>query len=200
MNPSKSLINIVLVLFFLTGCTHLRKPAVFVQLTLQERQKTLSKITAWKMNGAISITSGNKRDIARFVWGQNKDRFHIIISGPLNIGGAYIAGDSTSVIFCRGNKHCTKAKSPEVIMYNQLGWMFPVSNIRYWILSLPVAKSRPESLSVDKYGHLVTLNQNGWQIKYSEFSQDRLTNTDLPNIIELVQGNVSIKIKITNRS
>lgn len=200
MNCKRKITIIVLSLavLFLAGCAHFQKPLVFKPVAWKERQVGLKQITTWEMHGALSVTYDHKRDVVRFKWVQNQDNYNIHISGPLNIGGARIFGDASGVEFCRTRKKCIKADTPEQLTLNQLGWQFPISNIRYWILALPVPCAKIDAVSVDQYGHLTDLHQSGWQIKYSEFQSNVVNNVNLPKVIELTNREVSIKIKVTN--
>lgn len=200
MNCQRTITIIILVLawLFLAGCAHFKKPVVFKPVTLKERQAELKHIDTWEMQGALSVTCGRKRDGVRFKWLQNKKSYKIIIAGPLNIGGAHIVGDEDGVEFCRTRKKCIRAATPEQLTLDQLGWQFPVSHLRYWVLSLPVSCATYDAAVVDQYGHLISFHQSGWQIKYSEFQSGVTNNIDLPRIIELTNKEIKIKIKITN--
>lgn len=199
-NRKITIIVLSLVLLFLAGCAHLRKPPSFKPTPWKERQSGLQQITNWEMDGALSVTCGRKRDAVRFKWLQKRNSYAITISGPLNIGGARIVGDVNGVEFCCTHKKCTRASTPEQLTLSQLGWQFPISNIRYWILALPVPHAKINAKSFDQYGHLANLDQSGWQIKYSDFQPNVKNNVDLPKIIELTNKEIAIKIKVTKLS
>jgi outer membrane lipoprotein LolB len=185
------------ILLFLEGCTNLQKSLFFEPVLQDERQTSLKQITNWEIDGVLSITRGKKRDTARFKWLQKHDSYTINVSGPFNIGGVHIIGDADNVEFCRTRKKCIKASTPEQLALSQLGWQFPISNIRYWILTLPVPCIKVDAASIDRYGHLTDLNQSGWQIKYSKFqTANTENNIDLPKIIELTNKEIVIKIVI----
>ncbi len=200
MSCSKKTTIIVLfiTILFLEGCACFQKPPFFKPITLKERQTKLQQINGWEMEGALSITYNRKRDVARFKWVQDGDKYNIHISGPFNIGGARIVGNEDGVEFCRTRKKCIKANTPEQLTLSQFGWQLPISNIRYWILALPVPCTKVDARLIDQYGHLTDLHQSGWQIKYSEFKPDIKNNIDLPKIVELTNSEILIKIKNTN--
>ena len=200
---SRSLMNhtkIILVLvwmMFLTGCAHFQQQPAFKYISWQERQTKLQQNKNWIIDGSLSITHNKKRDIASFEWQQNQNNYAINISGPMNLRRVKVIGTTKQVEFCQSNNKCSKAKSPEQLFFKQFGWRLPVSNIRYWILTL-AAPTKIEAMRFDQYGHLVALKQQDWKIYYSEFHP--VGNVDLPDTIELQNKNFFIKLKIKNRS
>jgi len=193
-----TIIMLFTALIFLGGCAYFQKPLPSKHVPCKEEHKVeLQQITDWTMDGALSITRDKKRDIARFKWVQKQSGYTINISGPLNINSVRIIGDSNGVEFWRTRKKCIKASTPEQLTQDQLGWQLPVSNMRYWILALPVPNTKIDAANFDQYGHLIDLNQSGWQMKYSEFQRNPEKNIDLPKIIELTNEGIVIRIKVT---
>jgi outer membrane lipoprotein LolB len=186
------------VLIFLGGCAYFQKPPAFKHVPWQERKVELQQIADWTIAGALSITHHKKRDIAHFTWVQKQNSYTINIFGPLNIKSVRIVGDANGVEFWHTHKKCTRARTPEQLTLAQLGWELPISNMRYWIVALPAPNTKITATNFDQYGHLISLHQSGWQIKYSEFKLDIAKNIELPKIIELTSKELAVKIKITN--
>ncbi|EKE00678.1 MAG: hypothetical protein ACD_21C00293G0007 [uncultured bacterium] len=177
----------------LMGCAHFQPQPKFKYISWQERQAKLQQNKNWVARGVLSVTYNKKRDIAHFEWQQNQDDYVINISGPMNLNKVKIVGAANKAEFCQSNGKCVQAKSSEQLFFKQFGWRLPVSNIRYWVLALP-APGKAENFGFDQYGHLVSFEQQGWRVKYSEFQS--VKNIDLPNIIELKDKNFLIKLKI----
>lgn len=176
---------------------HIQPKSTFKYISWKERQAKIQKNKSWTINGRLSITHNKKRDIASFEWQQNPNNYTINISGPLNLNSIKITGNANQVEFCQSGQACINAKSAEQLFFNQFGWRLPLSNMRYWILTLP-APTKIGATSFDNYGHLVALQQQGWKIYYSEF--ELVNNLDLPSMIELQNKRFSIKLKIKKRS
>lgn len=198
------LINLLVSIILLSGCAQLKpSPSYFAYIHQTQRQKELQQINNWSMMGAISIAYNKQREMARFRWEQKQSDYVINISGPLNMHSIRIIGSADNVEMWRGNKKSIKAKTPEQLTQEQLGWQFPVTNIRSWILAQPARNYRITASSFDQYGHLIALEQNGWQIKYSEFQSQQTSNmkyVDLPKTIELrnKEKDIVLKIRIKN--
>lgn len=191
------LITVVGVAFF-SGCAHFGRVPAFKPASVKERQQELKHINMWDFSGAISVTYNKKRDIARFRWVQNGDDYDITVAGPLNLSKIRMIGNSDEVKLWDNKKKYTKSKTPEILLQEQFGWQLPVSNIRYWILALP-APGKIKVVSYDNYGHLVECEQNGWQIKYSEFQPSGYKNIDLPRVVEFRRHGMLIKLKLTKQ-
>ncbi|MDR1057275.1 MAG: lipoprotein insertase outer membrane protein LolB [Coxiellaceae bacterium] len=184
----------LIIVIFSSGCVCFQKPPP----SCQARQVTLQQVTGWDLSGALSVTYNKKGDFAHFTWVQKENCYTINIFGPLNISNIRIVGDANNVTLWQAKKKYIRAKTPEQLIYDQLGWRLPVSNIRYWILAHPVP-GKIDAINFDQHGHLVFLRQNGWQIKYFGFRAHRSKHIDLPQIIEIKNEEITIKIKVTKR-
>lgn len=158
----------------------------------QQRKTHLVKKKQWYMQGAVSIQVQNKTQMGSFTWQQQQDNYTIQLSGPLNIAGVQLRGNSQNVALWRGGKW-NYANTPETLMKQQLGWYLPISNLYYWVRGLP-APGIPAKEQHDQFGHLSDLQQQGWQITYQAY-QTR-GNVDLPRKIYLNNQGLHAKLVI----
>ena len=77
-------------------------------------------------------------------------------------------------------------------MQQQLGWRLPLSNLFYWMRGLPAPGNYQADF--DRYGHLTLLSQMGWQVHYANYVS--VGSVDLPQILELTQAELYVKIVI----
>lgn len=188
----KLLLTILTVL--LTGCAHFQQKPTFQYIPWQVRQTKLLQYKNWIISGTFSITYNKKRDTAHFEWQQNQNNYIINISGPMNLNSAQIKGSANKVELCQPNSKCIQAKSSEKLLFEQFCWQLPVSNIRYWVFTLPVPIKKINTKQLDQYEHLTELEQQGWKINYFGFKS--IKNIDMPSTIELKNENFFIKLKI----
>jgi outer membrane lipoprotein LolB len=188
------ILYIFLVLACLAGC------ATVTQLGLGEhklswpaRQKQLNNLKNWNLHSAIGIKNLNQRTAAHVHWQQFENNYILNITSQFNIGGVKIVGDSTGVTLWRSATNKISAQTPEELMYQELGWALPIDNLRYWILGLPAPKLVCTS-QFDAYNHLIYLQQQGWQISYSNFIS--INNIDLPTAILINNSKLQIKVVI----
>ena len=78
-------------------------------------------------------------------------------------------------------------------MRKNLGWSLPIPSLWYWARGLP-APGANQGANYDKFGHLVSLQQGGWQVKYAGYHT--VQGVDLPQVIELHRADISAKIVV----
>lgn len=175
---------------FLLGCSHLQNQPTHI--SWQERQIKLRQQNNWAVQGSLSVTWQKKREIANFTWHQLQNNYIINISDPLGLNTIRIISTTDRVHICQANK-CFSAPTAEQLLFTQLAWDLPVSNLRYWILTLPVT-SKIDTTYFDSYGRLIMLVQQGWKIKYTDFRTTK--NIEVPTLIELQNKGFLFKLKI----
>ncbi|KPJ68100.1 MAG: hypothetical protein AMJ43_01465 [Coxiella sp. DG_40] len=189
-------VSLLIITLLLTTCTTLHKQPLKQNqhyLTWQQRLHQLSRIRSWNIYGALGIKYDNKDSMAHFSWRQVTDNFAINIYTPINLGGVKITGSKKQVILWRSSSEKIVAETPEQLMHKELGWSLPLFDLRYWVLGLP-APHVPFSAKFDSYNHLSFLQQQGWQINYSDFQS--IGNIDLPTKISLNIPQLQVKLVV----
>lgn len=155
------------------------------------RHGQIMSLNRWRVNGAISITANNKTDMGSFSWSQNQQVFDFQTFGPLNMAGIRIWGRPGHVTLQKNAKHRMEARSVEQLMQRELGWSLPLGNIAYWGrgVAAPGVQARA---TYDRFGHLKTLNQQGWQIHYLRYQG--VKGMDLPRTVLIRHNSLRVKI------
>ncbi len=184
----------------LAGCVNTTPPQQTANFQTQnpaERQTQLATVTSWDASGALSVQrSGQAPAIMHFEWHQQgPDRYQIKLAASLNVAQMTIIGQPNRVTFQRDNEPPQSAPTADQLMHKALGWSLPVSSLWYWVRGLP-APGPTQGTQYDKFGHLVSLQQNGWQIHLSDFHT--VGGADLPQIIELQRPGLTARIVIKN--
>lgn len=193
---------IAFIAFLLLSACATIKPAqptetpTFHKISWQKRQAALAKIDTWTISGSIGATHNNKTDIASFDWKNIKNNCYVInMHSPLNLKTIRITGDDNETILWTTQTQKIIAKTPEELLISQLGWSIPISNMIYWIKALP-APHVSKIMQFDEYNHLTTLEQQGWQIHYSNFTA--VNGIDLPYKIYFTNNELNIKMVVKN--
>lgn len=179
---------------FLYGCATQIEPPIdpsaYQVRPWKLRKVNLADKRSWDVQGVAGITSGGKTQMGSFSWKQNNQYYAINFYGPLNLGSIGIQGSPGQVTL---NKPTGSYSAPnvETLMQQQLGWYLPVSNMYYWIRGIP-APGPKRMQRMDAYGHLVFLQQQGWNIQFQAF-QTR-DNTDLPR--KIIMDNQQLRVKL----
>jgi outer membrane lipoprotein LolB len=85
------------------------------------------------------------------------------------------------------------AASAEQLLTKNWGFNLPVSNMRYWIRSLPVPDMAANT-QYDSKGRLATLVQQGWRIDYLNYSN--VGGVDLPERLSITSPALRVKIVV----
>lgn len=164
MRPPKYLILIIMLTVLLHGCSMLpvRNGADVEPQTLRH----------WQIQGKLAVRHADDSVSGYLTWEQNRDRFDLFITGPFGQGATRLSGDSHRASLQLPEWPQPRyADSPEELMETALGWQFPARNLTYWIQGLAGPDSEATT-SVDHYGLLESLTQDGWTIRYSRYQRN----------------------------
>lgn len=183
----------------IAGCTSMRPqsnaPVNKIQ-PLETRVKTLSSIEQWNLKGVIGIHNKAKPsdDItASIQWQQNHAHYTMLLFGPMGANLTKLSGHPGSVKLQTSDGKTFTASSPEELLQKQTNWRLPVSDLYYWIRSLPAPHSKADK-QYDAYQHLISLRQDGWNVSYAGYTSYR--GVDVPNKMILVNPTFNVKIII----
>lgn len=180
----------------LSSCaTMTQPPATTAQekLTWPQRETQLSAIKNWSLHAALGIQQQGQSQFVSLAWAQQGRDYQQTIAGPLGVGAVRIMGSPGHVTFWKSAQQQFVATSPENLMQQQLGWQLPVSNLYYWVRGLPVPRIT-SSKNFDAENHLVTLQQQGWQINYLAYTD--VNGVDLPSQIKLNNPMLQMQVKL----
>jgi len=184
---------LLLFALWLTACSSFKpQPAAPAPGSWDEYQQRVAALDNWALDGKIGIRTAAESHSARLQWQQHPSDYQILLSGPLGQGGARIEGSGEGVVIDVAGEGRYAARSPEQLLQQLLGWSFPVSEANYWIRGLP-APGLPYTPTF-RENRLETLEQGGWMIHYSGYSQD--AGPGLPERITLQRADLSIRIII----
>lgn len=131
----------------------------------QQRQRILEGIEHWEFSGRIGVRDDKESHSSRIRWQQHDDDYTINLWGTLNAGATEITGTSTGVVLRQRDNVPLSATTPEQLVYDQLGYELPVTELRYWIKGIPAPDAR-STPAFDAENRLISLQQSGWSIQY----------------------------------
>ena len=181
------------ILSLIGGCSTLSSNSFNPSVSWQNRYHTLNLIDQWTLRGSIAFHSPKKSFSAHLYWQQkNKNDYQLMLLGPLGMNTVQITGQR-GLFTLKTSSTSITATSPEQLVFRQLGWKIPLSNLDYWIRGIPSPLGTCV-LSWDNYHHLQTLQQAGWQIHYLKYQT--IGSVDLPTKIILHNHFISLHIAI----
>jgi outer membrane lipoprotein LolB len=115
------------------------------------------------------------------------------LDGPLGAGGVQVTSDgsSVSIVNSRGERLENDAARAELA--NRLGFDPPLDSLRYWILGVP-EPGHPAQESLDSQQRLAALQQDGWQIQYTDYMS--VGGEWLPSKMTLQRQGVRLRVVV----
>lgn len=165
---------IIISLLQLSGCSLLQnKPS-----------SPLDNLHSWSIRGKLAIKTPQESAIGYLSWSQEKQNYQIVISGPLGQGTTEIKGSKNQVSLTNSQTGTVSAPNPDQLIAEQLGWRFPVTNIRHWVKGQASPLSQAQQQHSDN-GDLEELQQDGWKVSFSRYQNH--SGYRLPGRIKLQQ-------------
>lgn len=153
-----------------------------LQPNSSELTNQLNQIESWQVRGKLSVISQQESATGYLTWIQEEDNYDLFLSGPFGQGASHLIGNDQYASLSIGGKKPVLAESAEQLMYQQLGWQFPVLDIRYWVKGQASPHSEAD-FKKDDMGLMESLKQHGWQVNFSRYQ--RQGDTWLPGRIKI---------------
>ena len=189
MRRSSAAWGLLLALSTLAGCASLPSKVA----TLKARD--VAEIFTVSGRIAARDTGDSKRGFSGgFSWDHRPGEDVVELLTPLGQIAARITmrASGTSIELADGQRATTQ--DPEQYLSRALGISLPISALPYWMQAAPVP-SVPVRSEADAAGRPAAIWQNGWQIRYGEYTSESLAAH--PTRIDLVQGDVEAKMIIS---
>ncbi|WP_420589991.1 lipoprotein insertase outer membrane protein LolB [Bacterioplanoides sp.] len=157
------------------------------QVGQQTLQQQLSQIDSWQVRGKLSVTSSHDSVTGYLTWNQQDGDYQLFITGPFGQGSSQLKGsDDSAELLLPGWDKPQQASNAEQLMLTHMGWKFPVSDIRHWVKGQPAPGGHSDA-KFDDSGLLQELNQHGWKVRYSRYSNQQ--GFWLPGLIKVTGHN-----------
>lgn len=151
----------------------------------------------WLLNGRIAIRTPETQWQADVRWEQQGESYTINLAGPMGQGSAQVQGDPKGIKLTTAQGEVFHEQTPEILWQKQMGWLLPLSGLRYWVLgisSLMVGVDAQEWVQ----GRLKYLQQDGWSIDYRRYQSVTLASgsVQVPNKLFLTNDAIEIRMVI----
>jgi outer membrane lipoprotein LolB len=186
----RGLAAVILLSLFLQGCSTLR-PTESSQLAWETRRERLVRIDRFTLQARVS--SGGLFGVkGNLHWRQLPESFDMRVAGPFGIGAATITGRGREVEI-RTAKRTFTTQDPEGDLKARLGWTFPVTHLRHWVLGQPAPGSKAE-FEFDRAGRITALEQDGWTLAFDEYQDAGAV--ELPRKFEVANSELRLKVVV----
>ena len=153
-------------------------------------------ISAWQTEGRVGIRTEQDAISGNFNWVHNPEHYELNIYGPFGQGATRLEGTPGQEARLTYDDKELNGPSAEALLYHELGWHFPVTNVQYWIRGM----ASPDSAADISYqADGVTLEQivqDGWTVTYREFTE--LDGLKLPQRMQVTHTPYRVNLIITD--
>ncbi|TDO96474.1 lipoprotein insertase outer membrane protein LolB [Marinomonas balearica] len=156
-----------------------------------------SDISAWDTQGRVGIRTKDDAISGNFSWHHTNEEFQLNIVGPFGQGSTELSKSTDGVVTLKNSEETVTGTNAERLLFEQLGWRFPVAQVKYWIRGLPYPYSearienQPDNLAKPK-----VIRQDGWEVTYSSYVD--VNNLELPRKIQVTKPPYRVNLIITS--
>lgn len=154
----------------LTACASVppRPPAEFPEIAWQAHLDEIRKIESWQAKGKLAVNTEKRGGSASMVWRRTGSEHHVNLYGPFGGGRVVLTRDTDGALLRDSKQREFRAETAEEVLRQAAGWRVPFASMQYWILGVP-APTGEFSKTLDPYGRLQHLRQDGWDVKFLEY-------------------------------
>ncbi len=174
---------LVFFLFALGGCA--------VQPVAPVVQPVQPELSAFAMNGRISIKQRDRRDSAGLRWSHLAQTDEILLLTPLGQTAARIYRNEKQATLEDGDR-LYQDQDVESLMTQVLGWRLQLDSLHHWVLG--IATEKDGQIERDSAGRLAVLHQDGWEVRYLRYADDKPDS--LPTRLQLTRENLQVLLLI----
>jgi outer membrane lipoprotein LolB len=165
----QKLATATLIGLLLVACSGTARIDAPINAQWEQRRQVLEDITSWEFTGSINVRDSNDSQSSRIRWRQNNEAYTINLWGTFNVGATQIDGRPGEVSISQQGRDPVNTDSPEELLYQELGYELPVTELNYWIKGIPAPGLRADMQFGDN-DQLMQFFQAGWQINYMAYT------------------------------
>ncbi|MGY0217232.1 lipoprotein insertase outer membrane protein LolB [Endozoicomonadaceae bacterium StTr2] len=154
------------VVVFLAGCAGQQK--------VTPAQKPVELSSYWKLEGKLGIKAPEESGSTLIGWNQTGDNYDITLTLPFGRTLANIEGANGKVTLRVPGQPERTADSAELLLWYQLGWRIPVSQLFYWVQGVPAPNmplTRIQHENKNDSSLVAEIEQGGWVISYDRYGE-----------------------------
>ncbi|MGH1543249.1 MAG: lipoprotein insertase outer membrane protein LolB [Arenicella sp.] len=201
----------VVLLFLLAGCQTFVPQETSTQSLLEFEKndflldyEQLQALSSWNLKGAFSFANDADSGQGKIIW-TSDNRYEtglnteVQLLGPFGAGAVRLESSNGGASLSQGKKVWNDV-SAEALLEKVLHWRIPVEPLSYWLFGLP----HPDIVGryqLDESGHMIILQQSGWDITFKQYQKVGLLKRDLPRKIFAThaESNTRVRLVVSQR-
>ncbi|CAI8866038.1 lipoprotein insertase outer membrane protein LolB [Methylocaldum szegediense] len=148
-------------------------------------------LKAWLLEGRIGVQTANDAWQANLFWEHDADQDRLRVSGPFSQGMVSIILQKDLIYINEGGGVTELSRDPDAMLKERLGFIVPLSSLRYWIVGLPDPNHTYTPI-YNESGSLLGFRQAGWTLQFQNFMtvEDRI----MPQKMAIQGKDVKLKL------
>ena len=133
-----------------------------------EHQQYVANVSEWSLIGRIAVNTEDDGWSGDLNWAQHQRDYLIQFSAPFGQGAFQLDRSVNGVEMRFSDGQIFRAPDAESLLFQQLGWHLPLTELRYWVTGVPQPMS-DANITHNPFGQLAELKQGQWQVSYSDY-------------------------------
>jgi len=126
--------------------------------------------SAFRLEGRVSLKANEESFSGGMTWRHAALQQELLLRTPLGQGVAELRGDAQGVELRDSEGRLHRAVDAETLVRQALGVTLPLDGLAWWVVG-NVRPGAPYQAEADGDGRLAVLNQDGWRIEFSRYTQ-----------------------------
>lgn len=147
---------------------------------------------AFELLGRVAVNSPEQKFSGNLRWTHDAEQDQLWFLTPLGQGVAHLIKDRSGVTL-KTNDETYHALDVESLTRQVLGWRLPLTGLESWVRGIS-APGVPAAVERDAAGRLARVRQDGWEISYLRYSEER----GLPEKLTVAGQGLEITLVIDN--
>ncbi|TQV76472.1 outer membrane lipoprotein LolB [Aliikangiella marina] len=180
-----SLLITFLLVISLTGC--LSQPKLYTPSgNLADQQN-------WQLKARVAIKTPEDSVNATLDWQTQSQAFDFHLYGTFGVTYAQLIQEPNQAVLKLPDDKIFYHQDAQQLLYQSLGWDFPIEALSFWIKGLPSYKPG-EIVSRNEAGQLAEVLLNDWQIEFQRYKQ--YAGYTMPRIVKATHPQMSLKVVV----
>ena len=153
----------------------------------------LSKLDHWLVKARVAIKTPEESVSATLDWEKKAEDFDFHIYGMFGATYAHLIQQGNQATLKLPEDQVFYHNDAEQLLYQSLGWDFPVDALSFWIKGLPSGKSG-EALTRDLEDNLSEVTYGDWRVTFSRYQN--YSGHLMPKMIKAEHPQLSLKVVV----
>ena len=171
-------------------------PVSRAELTAAEQQAVLRELPGYSLDGRVAVRAGEEGWQATVQWQQRGEVSEVRLSGPFGAGAVRLRlqRDELQVIDARGRQ--LKGEEANDALRQQLGFVPPLTSLRYWLLGLPDPALQSGQAASGGGAATTEFDQQDWHLRYEDFRSEKTASGNVLAPRKLTATREAIRLRL----